>query len=839
MSNFVPSENVYVGGDPNNVGADVNDNSNKVAGNNSRKRPTSTRNQGNGDFHEGEVKHGKAWTPEEDHKVLEYVEIHGSRKSAWDRIAEHVPGRTAKTCRIRWWRFILPSLETHGVLQHPDPSNPMNPENVKKSRVWSKEEEDKLRELVRKYGVGNWPKVAAEMPGYGRSASACDLHWYLILNKVDPHVQNMMMQDGMVQDGLLIGPGQVGVEQHQSTAPPPGLRRKKWTDGDDEVLKQLVAQHGSTQSSWPIISMGMNRSELACRWRYNKINAQQLNGIGNVEAMAPMMDGGYIMPQQAGEQHGNQGQGDMSQQVGNVYGGNNAPAGAPQHLLLSHVQPAQPKSAPLKRRWSMREDEHLRQLVETRGTDSWATISQKLETGRSGDACQYHWQYELCPKLIMQQQVHANIMGEGDKSASSSADVPNAAGGPVGAGDPSGGDSSLYLLQRQVMLTNNSSVVLTNSNARPVAAHTYSANSRCNEWYKWTPDEDNMLKQLIQTYGCSGQAAWERIASQMPGRTLNSVRMRWKQALRPAVAEQLISGNMALDANTMNANNLNDIANQQQNQNNQQVIGHDDIRNMANQPQNQNNQQVIGHDDIRNMANQQQNHHQVHHQVHHQHQQQSHQQQQIHHPGHGGMDHGVGVMNPMGDGHGHGHEHSQDQGHPHGHPHGHDTNSHINMVGMGNSGNEMDGHAHGHPHHNHGHPHHGHNHGHTHGHNHGHLGNMNDMTVGGMGVMDPNMGGYMDGGMMLAQHHQAQQMQYHPVHHGGVHGGDVVHQGHGVVGMENNHHGNHANPDEVTNQGQQLQHHEQQHEQQHQQQQHEQQQQQQQQQLQQQDEYVQ
>ena len=64
-----------------------------------------------------DTKHGKAWTPEEDHKILQLVEIHGSRKSAWPVVAEQLPGRTSSTCRIRWWRYILPSLESHGKMR--------------------------------------------------------------------------------------------------------------------------------------------------------------------------------------------------------------------------------------------------------------------------------------------------------------------------------------------------------------------------------------------------------------------------------------------------------------------------------------------------------------------------------------------------------------------------------------------------------------------------------------------------------------------------------------------------------------------------------------------------
>ena len=39
-------------------------------------------------------KHGKSWTLEEDHRLLELVKTHGSRKSAWPIVAHNYQDHT-------------------------------------------------------------------------------------------------------------------------------------------------------------------------------------------------------------------------------------------------------------------------------------------------------------------------------------------------------------------------------------------------------------------------------------------------------------------------------------------------------------------------------------------------------------------------------------------------------------------------------------------------------------------------------------------------------------------------------------------------------------------------
>ena len=404
-------------------------------------------------------------------------------------------------------------------LQHEMPianigDNTPNVSSDKKSRAWSKEEESKLQELVQKYGIGNWRKISMEMGNYGRSPNACDLHWYLVLSKNAYKFDDNLPRSDK-QDDMLV---------------PSGTKRRKWTDMDDQNLLHLVNDHGAHQQSWGIISAALGRTELAIRWRYNQL--LQRNAGSDTQ---PTLN--------------------TSSQEG---GANNANADNAyiQHILINQSdarKTAAGASSSKRRRWTAREDEVLQQLIESRGSDSWAVIASKLDTGRSHDACQYHWQYELCPKLVVQQQLQ---LVSADKNSSSAINNPSVIGDTANAASHVEGelaDNELYLQQSGPLTTTDANFRAGEAAAKHVApilsAHSYSSNSRTNEWYKWTPAEDNMLRQLIDTYGCSGQTAWERIAAQMPGRTLNSVRMRWKQALRPAVVAECLMGDSRTGSN--------------------------------------------------------------------------------------------------------------------------------------------------------------------------------------------------------------------------------------------------------------------------------------------------
>ncbi|XP_012637507.2 snRNA-activating protein complex subunit 4 [Microcebus murinus] len=98
------------------------------------------------------------WAPEEDAKLLQAVAKYGEQD--WFKIREEVPGRSDAQCRDRYFRRLHFSL--------------------KKGR-WTLKEEEQLIELIEKYGVGHWAKIASELPH--RSGSQCLSKWKVMIGK--------------------------------------------------------------------------------------------------------------------------------------------------------------------------------------------------------------------------------------------------------------------------------------------------------------------------------------------------------------------------------------------------------------------------------------------------------------------------------------------------------------------------------------------------------------------------------------------------------------------------------------------------------------------------------
>eukprot|EP00070_Physeter_catodon_P046673 XP_028353567.1 snRNA-activating protein complex subunit 4 isoform X2 [Physeter catodon] len=98
------------------------------------------------------------WAPEEDAKLLQAVAKYGEQD--WFKIREEVPGRSDAQCRDRYLRRLHFGL--------------------KKGR-WNSKEEEKLIELIEKYGVGHWAKIASELPH--RTGSQCLSKWKIMVRK--------------------------------------------------------------------------------------------------------------------------------------------------------------------------------------------------------------------------------------------------------------------------------------------------------------------------------------------------------------------------------------------------------------------------------------------------------------------------------------------------------------------------------------------------------------------------------------------------------------------------------------------------------------------------------
>ncbi|XP_034427868.1 myb-related protein A isoform X1 [Hippoglossus hippoglossus] len=101
------------------------------------------------------------WSRDEDEKLKKLVEQHGAE--SWKLIANFFQGRTDGQCQHRWQKVL-------------------NPELVK--GPWTKEEDQKVIDLVHKYGPKRWSVIAKHLQG--RIGKQCRERWH---NHLNPEVK--------------------------------------------------------------------------------------------------------------------------------------------------------------------------------------------------------------------------------------------------------------------------------------------------------------------------------------------------------------------------------------------------------------------------------------------------------------------------------------------------------------------------------------------------------------------------------------------------------------------------------------------------------------------------
>eukprot|EP01132_Coremiostelium_polycephalum_P002654 gene2654-3294_t len=122
------------------------------------------------------------WSPEEDEILIKAVNQHNQRN--WKKIAEHFPDRTDVQCHHRYQKVLHPNL-------------------VK--GAWTKEEDDKVRELVETYGARKWSDIAQHLKG--RMGKQCRERWHNHLN--------------------------------------PNIKREAWSDEEDRIIREKHTIYGN------------------------------------------------------------------------------------------------------------------------------------------------------------------------------------------------------------------------------------------------------------------------------------------------------------------------------------------------------------------------------------------------------------------------------------------------------------------------------------------------------------------------------------------------------------------------------------------------------------------
>ncbi|KAG1757264.1 hypothetical protein EDB19DRAFT_1622844 [Suillus lakei] len=148
-----------------------------------------------------------AWTPEEDHLLLELYKVHSTK---WSVIARHIPGRTDDACSKRYREALDPSLRRD---------------------EWSKEEDDKLFDAYSRF-PGRWGQVGQELQ---RSGLACRNRWRLLERKRNTVAEPQGVAVSKPSLTMSSEPSSPVFTYHDSTRrwpPPPMLNPRQYWDGN-------------------------------------------------------------------------------------------------------------------------------------------------------------------------------------------------------------------------------------------------------------------------------------------------------------------------------------------------------------------------------------------------------------------------------------------------------------------------------------------------------------------------------------------------------------------------------------------------------------------------------